>query len=123
MSTNERRAARLVVFALAVLLAATLVRLQRRPAMWGDGGGPFASIVDARVDINGADAMELASLPGIGPTLAERIVRDRERHGPFATLDDLDRVRGVGPALIERLAGRAVAGDVHGADGIRHPQQ
>lgn len=55
------------------------------------------------VSINAADASALDALPGIGPVTAERIVADREASGPYATLDDLDRVSGIGPATIEAL--------------------
>lgn len=55
------------------------------------------------VSLNTASAAQLEELPGIGPVLAERIVKDRERNGPFSTVDDLHRVSGVGPAVLERL--------------------
>lgn len=59
-----------------------------------------------RVAVNRADAEELATLPGIGPRLAEAIVAERRRNGPFRSPDDLQRVRGIGPALVTRLTGR-----------------
>lgn len=59
--------------------------------------------VERRIDINAAGASELQLLPGIGPTLAERIVADRLERGPFSTLDDLARVEGVGPRTIADL--------------------
>ncbi len=49
------------------------------------------------LDINGADASALRTLPGIGPALARRIVADRESHGPFRISEDLLRVSGIGP--------------------------
>ena len=60
------------------------------------------------VDINRASEDELRVLPGIGSVLASRIVEAREREGPFASLEDLRRVRGLGRAKLERLA-RAIA--------------
>lgn len=57
------------------------------------------------VNLNTASAAELELLPGIGPTLAERIVAHRAANGPFKTLDDLDRVPGIGPRTLERLRG------------------
>ncbi|PYN96545.1 MAG: hypothetical protein DMD91_21105 [Candidatus Rokuibacteriota bacterium] len=42
-------------------------------------------------------------LPGVGPVLANRIVSARESDGPFASVDDLRRVSGVGPTRIERF--------------------
>lgn len=58
------------------------------------------------VSVNRASAAELECLPGIGVALAERIVADRARRGPFRELKDLERVPGIGPRLAERLAGR-----------------
>jgi DNA uptake protein ComE-like DNA-binding protein len=55
------------------------------------------------VDLDVASAAEIEALPGIGPALAGRIVADRTAHGPFGSLDGLTRVRGVGPALADRL--------------------
>jgi len=55
------------------------------------------------LDPNRASASELTSLPGIGPALAGRIVLDRERNGPFRAPEDLLRVKGIGPATMERI--------------------
>jgi competence ComEA-like helix-hairpin-helix protein len=60
------------------------------------------SQASAPIDINRATADELTSLPGIGPALAARIVEARER-APFTSVEDLGRVRGVGPAKRDRL--------------------
>jgi competence ComEA-like helix-hairpin-helix protein len=64
----------------------------------------------APLDLNGATAQELEALPGIGPVLAQRIVDDRLHSGRFATPEDLLRVRGVGPRLLERLRPRVSTG-------------
>jgi competence protein ComEA len=55
------------------------------------------------VAVNRASADELASLPGIGPALAARIVEYRTAHGAFATMDDLGAVPGIGPAMQSKL--------------------
>jgi competence ComEA-like helix-hairpin-helix protein len=55
------------------------------------------------VDLNLASREDLQSLPGVGPALAARIVDARARDGPFASVEDLRRVRGVGRATLERL--------------------
>jgi competence protein ComEA len=56
-----------------------------------------------KLDLNRASAAELAELPGVGPVLANRIVSYRNEHGPFKTLDELDKVKGIGPKLLEKL--------------------
>ena len=55
------------------------------------------------VNVNAASAAELAQLPGLGPALARRIVDHRQEHGPFATIDGLLDVAGVGPATLDAL--------------------
>lgn len=60
------------------------------------------------LDLNSASFTELLRLPGIGPTLAERIVLYRERHGPFRSLGELLNIKGIGKALLERLRGKLV---------------
>ncbi len=56
-----------------------------------------------RLDLNRATKAELRLLPGLGDTLAQRIVDHRAQHGAFARVDDLGRVSGVGPKTLERL--------------------
>lgn len=55
------------------------------------------------VDINTADWTEFAQLPGIGPTLAKRIIEHRGQIGRFSQLAELDDVKGIGPATMERM--------------------
>jgi competence protein ComEA len=64
----------------------------------------------ARIDINRATAEELEALPGIGPVLAKRIVEDREANGPFHTVDDLDRVKGIGEGILAKVRDHVTAG-------------
>lgn len=56
-------------------------------------------------DINTADDRALARLPGIGPELARRIIAERQSGGPFASLTDLQRVKGIGPRKAAMLSG------------------
>ena len=57
----------------------------------------------AKVDINKADAPTLAlALDGIGLAKAQDIVAHREKFGEFKSLDDLEQVKGIGPATIAR---------------------
>ena len=55
------------------------------------------------VNINRASVAELDQLPGVGPSTARAIVEHRERHGPYATVDDLLAVRGIGPAKLAEM--------------------
>jgi competence protein ComEA len=54
-----------------------------------------------QIDPNRAPWPELVQLPGIGETLARRIVKSRESDGPFLNHDDLERVRGIGPKKLD----------------------
>jgi competence protein ComEA len=53
--------------------------------------------------VNRATAGELDVLPGVGPATATAIVTERERNGPFLSVDDLERVPGIGPAKLDAL--------------------
>ncbi|MBI1953618.1 MAG: helix-hairpin-helix domain-containing protein [Candidatus Omnitrophica bacterium] len=66
---------------------------------------PAPERAELAVDVNRASATELAALPGIGPKLAARIAEDRKRRGRFLTLNDLKRVKGVTPKIIQRIKG------------------
>lgn len=59
------------------------------------------------IDLNRASATQLQELPGVGPVLAARIVEDREANGPYASVDDLVRVSGIGPSVLADLRDRA----------------
>ena len=55
------------------------------------------------VDLNRAGAQQLATLPGVGPKMAERILLYRQENGAFKSIDDLDNVRGIGEKRLETL--------------------
>ncbi|MEZ4290195.1 MAG: ComEA family DNA-binding protein, partial [Myxococcota bacterium] len=65
----------------------------------------------APLDLNRASAEELEALPGIGPVKAAAILAVRDAQGGFASFDELEEVRGVGPALVEKLRPLVVLGD------------
>ena len=60
------------------------------------------------MNLNTATATELEGLPFIGPYMAQQIVAFRERHGPFAAVDSLVAVPGIGPSTVARVRERVV---------------
>ena len=56
-----------------------------------------------RININTASAEALETLPGIGPTLAQRIVAYRQANGPFSAVQDIMAVSGIGPAVFAQI--------------------
>ncbi len=90
------------VLAVAVVLASPL-----SPAVGGpEWRGPVQEQnqnAPKPVDVNTATAEELQSVPGIGETLAKRIVEFRQEHGPFEKVDDLLNVRGIGVTSLDKL--------------------
>lgn len=69
----------------------------------GRNGGSRPRQGAATLDLNRATVEELEALPGIGPALAERIVALRSEVGRFRAVDELERVPGIGPTMLERL--------------------
>ena len=61
------------------------------------------TIIDKKVNPNKANSEELIRLPGIGPALAENIIEYRNSHGGFKSLEELEKVKGLGPKKLERL--------------------
>ena len=80
----------------------------------GSGGGGGASAGDGRsaglLNVNTAGAAALEELPGIGPALAAAIVDHRRRHGPFATVEELVEVSGIGSVKLEQIRPLATVG-------------
>lgn len=105
MSEPEERRQFALIMLGAVLLCAVMAHVYTRAVQH-----QYALKRPGRyvVDVNRADADELCLLPGIGVTLAQRIVQVRTSEGPFMDGEDLGaRVTGVGPAMLESLRGMA----------------
>jgi len=65
--------------------------------------GSSSSQAGGKININTATAAELESLPGIGPVLAQRVVDYREANGPFATIEDIKNVSGIGEGIFAEI--------------------
>lgn len=64
--------------------------------------------IDGPISLSRSSAERLQELPGVGPAIAERIIRWREENGPFRALEDVLAVSGIGEATLEQLQGLAV---------------
>jgi len=71
---------------------------------------PPARDSDGRININMATRAELMDLPGIGPTLSERIVDYRTLNGPFARIEDIRNVSGIGEKRFETIKDKITVG-------------
>jgi competence protein ComEA len=80
-------------------------RTEGAPATSLAGREPYQKgLPAATIDLDQATEAEIDRLPRVGPALARRIVANRDSLGPFGALSGLRRVRGIGPATLERLA-------------------
>lgn len=70
-----------------------------------DADVPGSSGAGGLVNINTAGLEALDSLPGIGPATAQAILDERETNGPFASIEDIQRVSGIGEKKYEKLKG------------------
>ena len=111
--------------AVAALVMTALVSIGLYWLVQGGASGRLIEIdraspqaVEFQLDINEADWPEFTVLPGIGEALARRIVESRQAEGPFADVEGLQRVRGIGPKTLEQirpyLRPMSPAGDIAG---------
>jgi competence protein ComEA len=59
--------------------------------------------LSSKVNINSASMETLDTLPGVGPAIAQRIVDYRTEHGPFATIEEIMNVKGIGPTTFDKM--------------------
>ena len=107
----ENRPQKIVSLALGALAAALMVCVVLLYAHSGEKSEPAlapAALTAVShydlIDINRATAEELQALPGIGETLAERIVARREETGGFRSAEDVLAVQGIGETTYEKIA-------------------
>ena len=77
---------------------------------------PPEMVYEYKVDVNTATWVEWMQLPGVGETLARRIVAHREANGPFTSIEELDRINGIGPKTLEDLRPWLVISEDRGGD-------
>ena len=82
-----------LVFAVAAILCASGL----------SAAGNAEAVAGKKVNINQASAKELVNLPRIGAKAADKIIEYRQAHGPFAKVEDLMEVKGVGEKLFAQL--------------------
>jgi competence protein ComEA len=123
--TRDGRAG-LALFVILLMVGIIWAAAQRatRPVIRQPGDAPTTSALrfvdqtlpDMRIELNRATAAELALLPGIGSRLAERIVNDRQDRGLFRSVDDVQRVHGIGPIKAEQIKPYVVIDDAADVD-------
>jgi len=72
---------------------------------------PSDANLSDKIDINTATSEELESLPGIGPTMAGRIIEYRNANGRFYDVEEIKEVRGIGEKTYQRLKDLIVVND------------
>ena len=97
----------------AVVAGMVLLALVSMGTYWLVRGGATGRLIELdraprqsvvfQIDINEANWPEFSLLPGVGESLARRIVESRSAEGRFADVEDLRRVRGIGPKTLERI--------------------
>ncbi len=88
-----------------VSLPTTINPASPRPTAGSSGSSSvkIGATSGAKINVNTADVTELERLPGVGATLAQRLVDYRTQHGPFRNLDDLHHVQGFTTTVVEKL--------------------
>ncbi len=92
---------RKIIVLCAMLLTVAIAPLTVHAS--GAAAKPAAAATQGAVNVNQATAKQLEALPGVGKVTAEQIVAYRTQKGPFASVDDLGNVKGIGPKTLEKL--------------------
>lgn len=66
--------------------------------------GPQLLVLGLKIPVNQAGASDLEALPGVGPVLAQKIVRYREKRGSFQTIGALRQVTGIGELTLRKIS-------------------
>ena len=91
---------------IATILVLTLALSAAAPPPCAAAPAAASPTTETKININTASAEELTTLPGIGPSYAQRIIEHREKNGPFKKVEDLLNVRGIGEKTFEKIRDR-----------------
>lgn len=97
MRSHKAVTATALVAALALLLLQPAARAQSE-----EESAPKTALVGV-VNVNTATPEQLELLPGVGPARARAIIEHRKEHGPFAEVEDLRQISGIGEKALERI--------------------
>lgn len=102
-SASDQRFLRLLLIVFAIVFGVQWLRavLDRPAPLVIERGDDFQQFF--RVDVNTATWIEWMQLEGIGITLAHRIEADVRLNGPFGSIDEVQRVPGIGPKTLDRI--------------------
>ncbi len=92
-----------IVFCVGVFVLASTFASAGMTKNIGKIAGQAASAAQQLLDINAATVEQLQQLPGIGEKIAKRIVKYREKNGPFTKAEDLLNVEGIGEKKLEKI--------------------
>jgi competence protein ComEA len=107
---RQRLALSLLILLILTYLFILYVKHPSRISTPQPSEGPRATELDDQLDPNTATAADLSALPNLGPAMARRIIEDREQfqknhpnEASYKKIDDLQRIKGIGPATVENL--------------------
>lgn len=97
----------LIIFLAALILCGITISylLKRQPALreFYNCENITAANETLMLDINKATEEELVRLPGVGPEIAKRIIRERQRQGGFRNIEELKAVKGIGDKKLQMI--------------------
>lgn len=86
------------------LRADTTINLPRQIPLKGKADQRQKPLKEKSININTASQKDLERLPRIGPATARSIIEYREQHGPFGSIEELTKVKRIGPKTLEQIA-------------------
>ena len=91
------------VLTLSYLLLLLSISAVQPYFVMAEAAGPVSKGEASVFNVNVASADEMAAIPGLGEKKSQAIVKFREKHGPFAKIEDIKKVDGIGDKLFERI--------------------